>query len=77
MTPGLSVTATNTDNVTLDRIGVEAATLEAKTQLTVRMRCAVQLNNFPDTLNYKPVWLLRSPFFNVHGPLNKSGSGGG
>lgn len=38
MTPGLSVTATNTDNVTLDRIGAEAVTAQVKTQLTARMR---------------------------------------
>lgn len=58
MTPGLSVTATNTDNVTLDRMGVEAAEAEVKTQLTVRMR-DVQLDsiNFPDTLESQPVCL--------------------
>lgn len=38
VTPGLSVTATNTDNVTLDRIGAEAATAQVKTQLTARRR---------------------------------------
>lgn len=31
MTPGLPVTAANTDNVTFDRIEVEAATAEVKT----------------------------------------------
>lgn len=44
MTPGLSVTATNTDNVTLDRIGAEAVTLQVKTQLTARRR-DVSLNS--------------------------------
>lgn len=53
MTPGLSVTATNTDNVTLDRIGVEAATPEVKTQLTVRMR-DVQFNSIISLTQLNP-----------------------
>lgn len=44
VTPGLSVTATNTDNVTLDRIGAEAVTPQARTQLTAR-RGDVRLNS--------------------------------
>ena len=84
VTPGLSVTATNTDNVTLDRIGVEAATPEVKTRLTVRMR-GVQFNSIisPTHLNpslfvsFLPSLSLSSLFSSVHGPLNKSGSRGG
>lgn len=38
VTPGLSVTAANTDNVTLDRIGAEAVTPRVKTRLTAGMR---------------------------------------
>lgn len=53
MTPGLSVTATNTDNVTLDRIGVEAATPGVKTQLTVRMR-DVQFNSIISQTHLNP-----------------------
>lgn len=79
VTPGLSVTATNTDNVTLDRMGVEAATPEVKTQMTVRMR-DVQFDsiNFPDTLESLPVCLLPPffpSFFSFHVPLNKSRGG--
>lgn len=44
VTPGLSVMATNTDNVTLDRIGAEAVTPQVKTQLTARRR-DVRLNS--------------------------------
>lgn len=44
MTPGLSVTAPNTDNVTLDRIGAEAVTPQVKTRLTARRR-DVRLNS--------------------------------
>lgn len=82
VTPGLSVTATNTDNVTLDRIGVEAATPEVKTQLTVRMR-GVQFNSIISPTPLNPslfvsfLLSISSPFFSVHGPLNKSGSRGG
>lgn len=82
VTPGLSVTATNTDNVTLDRIGVEAATPEVKTQLTVRMR-GVQFNSIISPTSLNPslfvsfLLSISSPFFSVHGPLNKSGSRGG
>lgn len=76
VTPGLSVTATNTDNVTLDRKGVEAATPEVKTQLTVRMR-GVQLNSVISLTHLNPSLLRPFSFFCVHGPLNKSGSWGG
>lgn len=82
VTPGLSVTATNTDSVTLDRIGVEAATPEVRTQLTVRMR-GVQFNSIISPTHLNPglfvsiLFSPSSPFFSVHGPLNKSGSRGG
>ncbi len=82
VTPGLSVMATNTDNVTLDRIGVEAATPEVKTQLTVRMR-GVHFNSIISPTHLNPglfvsfLLSLSSTFCGVRGPLNKSESRGG
>lgn len=68
VTPGLSVTATNTDSVTLDRIRVEAATPEVKTQLTARMR-DLQFHSIISQTPLNPNWFVSLSFLQSSRPF--------